>query len=140
MPVSHHPPLGAVVLCDFSKGFVPPEMVKRRPAIVISPKISARAGLCTVVPISTEVPRVILAYHVELAGLDLPAPWDKGPNWVKADMVYAVSFSRIDLFRRRSPDGSRRIYDEKTLPPEDLLNVRKAVLCGLGMMNLTKHL
>jgi mRNA interferase MazF len=140
MAVSHHPRLGAVVLCDFNKGFVPPEMVKRRPAIVISPKISPRAGLCTVVPISTEVPRVILAYHVELTGLDLPAPWDTGPNWVKADMVYAVSLSRIDLFRRRSEDDGKRIYDEKTLPPEDLLKVRKAVLCGLGMMNLTKHL
>lgn len=140
MAVSHHPRLGAVVLCDFSKGFVPPEMVKRRPAIVISPKISLRAGLCTVVPISTEVPRVILAYHVELTGLDLPAPWDTGPNWVKADMVYAVSLSRIDLFRRRSEGDDKRVYDEKTLPPDDLLKVRKAVLCGLGMMNLTKHL
>ncbi len=140
MPVSHPPKLGAVVLCDFSKGFVPPEMVKRRPAIVISPKISVRAGLCTVVPISTEVPRVILAYHVELTGLDLPPPWDTGPNWVKADMVYAVSLSRIDLFRRRSEHGGKRIYDEKTLSPEDLLKVRKAVLCGLGMMNLTQHL
>ena len=83
---------------------------------------------------------MILAYHVELTGLDLPAPWDTGPNWVKADMVYAVSLSRIDLFRRRSEDDGKRIYDEKTLPSEDLLKVRKAFLFGLGMMNLTKHL
>jgi hypothetical protein len=55
-------------------------------------------------------------------------------------MVYAVILSRIDLFRRRSESDAKRIYDEKILPPGDLLKVRKAVLCGLGMMNLTKHL
>ena len=37
-----------------------------------------------------------MPYHVELPDLKLPPPWNKGPNWVKADMIYALSLSRID--------------------------------------------
>ena len=36
--IPYHPEIGTVVICDFN-GYIPPEMVKRRPAIVISPKI-----------------------------------------------------------------------------------------------------
>ncbi|MEQ9178418.1 MAG: type II toxin-antitoxin system PemK/MazF family toxin, partial [Nitratireductor sp.] len=34
-------------MCDFNTGFRVPEMVKRRPVVVISPKIKARPRLCT---------------------------------------------------------------------------------------------
>lgn len=140
MPILFHPKIGTVVLFGFQKGFVAPEMVKRRPAIVISPHLPARKGLCTVVPISTEVPRIVMPYHVELPNLSLPAPWDEGPNWAKADMVYSVSFSRVDLFRSSRDETGKRIYGTDTLPPEDFLRLRKAVLCGLGLVSLTKYL
>jgi mRNA interferase MazF len=45
---------GIILLCDYSRGgFQAPEMVKRRPAIVISPRLRHRDGLCTVVPVSS---------------------------------------------------------------------------------------
>ncbi|QQG36900.1 MAG: type II toxin-antitoxin system PemK/MazF family toxin [Micavibrio aeruginosavorus] len=49
MSIAEHPNKGSILLCDFNHGFVAPEMVKRRPVIVISPKIHGRVGLCTVV-------------------------------------------------------------------------------------------
>jgi mRNA interferase MazF len=138
--IQFHPKPGTVVICDFNTGFVAPEMVKRRPCIVVSPQITHRQGLCTVVPISTGRPRIQMPYHVELPGLKLPPPWDEGPNWVKADMIYALAWSRIDLIRKGRNEQGKRIYDRDTLSPEDFMRVRKAILCGLGMANLTKHL
>jgi uncharacterized protein YifN (PemK superfamily) len=138
MPVQYHPKVGTVVICDFQRGFVPPEMVKRRPAVVVSPPIASRKGLCTVVPLSTGIPHEKMAYHVELPDLKLPNPWDKGANWVKADMIYALSLSRIDLIRRGRAENSRRVYYTDPLPYRDMLAIRKAMLCSLGMTALTK--
>lgn len=71
-------------------------MVKRRPVIVLSPKISARPGLCTVVALSTSPPKPIMAYHCQV-DFDPPLPdrmASKGV-WVKGDMVAAVGFHRL---------------------------------------------
>jgi uncharacterized protein YifN (PemK superfamily) len=39
--------IGTILLCDYSRGgFQPPEMVKKRPAVVISPRLPHRDGLC----------------------------------------------------------------------------------------------
>jgi mRNA interferase MazF len=46
--------MGQILICDFSSGFVEPEMVKVRPVVVISPKPRKSIhSLCTVVPLST---------------------------------------------------------------------------------------
>ncbi len=140
MPIAYHPKPGTIVVCDFQNGFVPPEMVKRRPAIVVSPQIAARKGLCTIVPLSTGVPHVPMPWHVELRDLRLPRPWDEGPNWVKADMIYAVSFARLDLIRMgRDPKG-KRTYFTTPLPRVDMQAIRKAILSSLGIATLTKPL
>jgi uncharacterized protein YifN (PemK superfamily) len=81
-----------------------------------------------------------MAYHVELPELNLPPPFEKGPNWVKADMVYSVSFERLDLFRAAREPFGKRNYHTITLGQEDLRKVRIAMLCGFGLVNLTKHL
>ncbi len=140
MAIQFHPKIGSIVVCDYGQGFQAPEMVKRRPVIVISPQIRARANLCTVVPISTDAPNLKMAYHLELAETVLPPPFDEGPNWVKADMVFAAAFSRLELFRGgRDPQG-RREYLNPCLSNVDLVKVQKAVLCGLGLSSLTRHL
>ncbi|MCA3277869.1 MAG: type II toxin-antitoxin system PemK/MazF family toxin [Roseomonas sp.] len=69
MPLQHHPKIGSILICDFNKGFVAPEMVKRRPVIVISPPINVRHRLCTIIPISTEPPKIVMRYHVDLGDL-----------------------------------------------------------------------
>jgi uncharacterized protein YifN (PemK superfamily) len=115
-------------------------MVKRRPAIVISPQIQGRVGLCTVVPLSTEAPKIRLPFHIELPKLILPPPFEKGPNWVKADMVFAAAFSRLELFRDGRDQQGRREYMSVCISDVDLIQVRAAILCGLGLSSLTKHL
>jgi mRNA interferase MazF len=115
-------------------------MVKRRPSVVISPQMQGRPNLCTVVPISTEIPRHKMPFHLELPNLALPHPFDVGPNWVKGDMIFAASFSRLDLLRiGKGPDG-KRVYATQCLSTGDLNAVRRAVLCSLGLSALTTHL
>ncbi len=47
MPISFHPRAGRMFMCDFS-GFQPPEMVKVRPVVVISPKLPFRSVIVTI--------------------------------------------------------------------------------------------
>ena len=47
MGISYPVGPGTILRCDYSRGgFQPPEMVKARPAVVISPRLPHRAGLC----------------------------------------------------------------------------------------------
>lgn len=66
------------MICDFRQGFRVPEMVKKRPAVVVSPQIQGRPNLCTVVPISTDAPKIKAPYHLELPNLQLPHPYEDG--------------------------------------------------------------
>lgn len=66
MPIQEHPALGTILTCDFNAGFKEPEMVKRRPVVVISPKIAGRYGLCTVVALSLTEPDPIMPYHCQI--------------------------------------------------------------------------
>lgn len=101
MAISDHPAIGSILLCDFNTGFKAPEMVKRRPVVVISPKIRSRAGLCTVVALSTKDPQPVMSYHCRLKIEPiLPEPWNSESMWIKGDMVYAAGFHRLDLGSR----------------------------------------
>src|SRR3546814_2783938 len=114
-------------LCDFDAGFKQPEIVKRRPVVVISPKIAVRAGLCTVVALSTTHPRPQMPYHCQVT-IDppLPPPWDDIPRWVKGDMIYAVGFHRLDLPRYGKDQYGNRVYRMTPIPVEDLRRVRRS--------------
>ena len=140
MTLQFHPKIGAILVCDFSKGFVAPEMVKRRPVIVISPPISQRHRLCTIIPLSTKIPETIRPYHVDLGNLNLPRPFDIGPNWAKCDMIYSVSFDRLELFRKRNAIDGKREYDEFFISSENLKKIRAGFLISVGLLSLTKHL
>ncbi|WP_350029107.1 type II toxin-antitoxin system PemK/MazF family toxin, partial [Caballeronia sp. GAFFF1] len=61
-----------MLMCDFSRGFVPPEMVKKRAVVVISRSETHGRRLCTVVPLSTTAPAPALAWHVLLTQNPLP--------------------------------------------------------------------
>ena len=60
-----------LLYCDFSTGFQPPEMVKRRPVVLISPR-RKNAALCTVVPLSTKEPVPIEDYHHRMNPRSVP--------------------------------------------------------------------
>jgi mRNA interferase MazF len=141
MAIREHPVVGTVLVCDFNQGFQEPEMVKRRPVIVISPKISVRAGLCTVVALSTTEPNPSMPYHCRIR-LDppLPEPWGDTVRWVKGDMICAVGFHRLDFPRLGKDSSGKRLYRYNPISDEDLRRVRQCVLSALGLAGLTKHL
>ena len=116
-------------------------MVKTRLAIVLSKAIQARAGLCTIVPLSTTEPRPKMPYHCQVnPAFPLPAPWGNRPRWVKADMIYAAGFHRIDLLSLGTGADGRRAYQTSTIPADDLARIQACVLEGLSLGRLTKHL
>lgn len=141
MPIREHPPKGCIVMCDFSAGFTPPEMVKRRPAVILSPKITGRPGLCTIVALSTTPPTKIMPYHCQIdLNPELPAPWTSKGIWVKGDMINAIGLHRIDLVRLGKDKSGKRNYLLTPLPLETMRAITKCVLHGMGLSILTKSL
>lgn len=140
MALQHHPEPGTILICDFH-GFRSPEMLKRRPVVVISPRLRQRYKLCTVVPLSTTPPIPPAAYHYRLhTSPPLPEPYSEAHHWVKADMVYTVSFDRLSLpFAGKDAQGKRQ-YDERVIDRADLRAIQACVLHGLGLSGLTGHL
>lgn len=127
--------MGTILLCDYDRGgFQPPEMVKRRPAVVISPRLPHRNGLCTVVPISGDQPPNEVDYVVRLEfGPPLPDPFSYKIAWAKCDMLATVGFARLDLFHTERDQYGKRKYLHPKLSAVDLARVKQGVLCALGM-------
>ena len=141
MAINEHPALGTILICDFDSSFKEPEMVKPRPVVVISPKITARPNLCTIVALSTTAPNFKMPYHCQLEiAPPLPQPWTSDKIWVKGDMIYSVGFHRLDLIRLGKDVNGKRIYRFEVLTDEQLKEIKACVLKGLGMATLTKHL
>ena len=135
-----HPAQGAIVHVDFDGAFKEPEMVKPRLCVVLSKPIQARPSLLTVVPLSTTTPQKVMPYHFSLEiPFELPARWGPGQRWVKGDMVYSVGFHRANLLHLGKSEG-KRVYQTTPLPADLFRSVQKAVLHGLGLSDLTKHL
>ena len=139
MPIQYHPGQGAVVVVDFNSGFLTPEMVKRRPAIVICPQIATRPGLCTVVALSTSPPDLKMPYHAEITlPFALPPPFDSKTMWIKGDMVNTVGFHRIDLIRLGKDKFGNRQYLKTPVGTELLTVAHHCLLHSLGLSSLTK--
>ncbi|WP_442894985.1 type II toxin-antitoxin system PemK/MazF family toxin [Bradyrhizobium sp. AZCC 1578] len=133
MTVAIHPQPGTIVRVDLNEGFRPPEMCKRRPALVLSPPIPGRAFMCTIVPLSTTAPNPVLPHHMELT-LDpvLPHPYSEPRMWLKGDIVLTVAFHRLRLLFSGWNQG-QRVYDERVIDAGTLEKVRTCVRAGLGL-------
>lgn len=132
---------GTILLCDYSTGFRPPEMVKRRPVVAVSPRLPYRDKLCAVVPLSGTAPARETRYCCRLEfDQPLPHPFPNRVWWVKADMLATVCFSRLDLFRTGRDQEGKRKYLHPKLTSEQLRVVHSAILHGLGIGELTNHL
>lgn len=141
MAIREHPSKGSILLCDFSQGFSEPEMVKRRPVVVLSPKIVARPGLCTVVALSTTTPDPVMPYHTQIdIRPPLPKQFSSTGIWVKGDMVYAAGFHRLDFLRFPKTRSGKRQYYYHTVTEEQMKAIQSCVLRGMGLAALTKHL
>lgn len=109
-------------------------MVKPRPAIVVSPRLPHRDGLCTVVPISGEAPEHAVEYAVRLEfDPPLPFPFIHKVAWAKCDMLATVGFQRLDLFRTERDQYGRRRYLHPKLSADDFARVQSGVKAALGL-------
>lgn len=122
MPLLFHPDAGTICICDFSTGFRPPEIVKHRPVIVVSPR-RRHAELLTVIPLSSVAPRRIESQHVEVPEGDYPPA--RSEMWAKCDLVQTVGLARCDRVRT-TVDGNR-IYVTYQASAPFLEAVRHAV-------------
>jgi mRNA interferase MazF len=109
-------------------------MIKRRPAVVVSPRLPHRDGLCTVIPLSGTEPAHDVAYCVKLTlTKPFPPPFDETLWWAKCDMIATVGFDRLDFFRSgRDQDGKRK-YLHPVLPASDMARIKSGILAALGM-------
>ncbi len=111
------PKKGDVVWCNFS-GFVIPEMVKRRPVIIIK-KHKHNSRLVYVLPISNLSPENIKDHHYKLDNEFCIKFFNDKDHWVKIDMIYTVSVERLD--RVKTLDG------ERTIPSIDINTLEEIV-------------
>lgn len=139
MALSYYPSPGEIVLCNYDTGFKAPEMVKLRPVVIVSPRLRKRGDLVAVVPLSTTDPDPVDTHHCKITlAAPLPKPFDALEMWAKCDMVATVALSRLDRFKDRS--GGVRRYRTGKVATAQLIEIRKSILCGLGLSSLTIHL
>jgi mRNA interferase MazF len=136
MPNIKLPPnAGQLLICDY-KGFIVPEMVKKRLVIAISPRPRAGQHLVHVIPLSTTEPQRILDHHISIK---LPS-FITGLNnwqtdcWAKCDMINTVSYARLELIRLGKDSNGRRIYSSYAIDKETLRSIRKATAKTMGLI------
>ncbi|PAX07563.1 type II toxin-antitoxin system PemK/MazF family toxin [Sphingomonas lenta] len=136
MPLQYSVKPKTILLCDYSMGgFKPPEMVKRRPAVVLVGDLPGRGRLHTVVPLSGTESDPRYRYHcrIELAQ-PLPEPFAERVWWVKADMTTTVGLDRLDLFRTdRDQYGKRKYLTNLRVSDEQFDLIRQTVRCAFGL-------
>ena len=126
MGINFHPKPGMVLLCDFH-GYIAPEIIKRRPVVVISPAHLRRTGLIAVVPLSTTAPSPIEPYHYLLRGNPVPGSTAE-QTWAKCDLVASVSVERLDRFKI-----GRGLYDCGRISSEQVWAIKCCVAMSLGV-------
>lgn len=134
MNLRYVPKPGAVLLCDYSTGFVPPEMVKRRPVVVLTPRMRYPPAVYIVVPLSTRPPRVPTPIVHRIVCGTYPFLTADRDVWAKCDMIAAVSPTRLG--RLWLPPGA----ETPRLSRADLNAIQGGVLHALGLGRLTSAL
>lgn len=138
MSITFYPDHGAILMCDFNSGFSPPEVVKRRPVVVISPRRN-NFQVCTVIPLSTTAPNPIENHHHRLDPASLPRVLRRKVTWAKCDMIMTVSLSRLDrILDGKGPGGVRKYTTGKTTPA-DFRAIRVGILYAIGLNSLTTN-
>jgi len=134
MTIQFDPHPGMVLMCNFGTCFKEPEMRKNRPVVVVSRKLRHRANLCTIIPLSTKVPDVIMGWHHKLEPQSVPVPFRGADNWAKCDMITTVAYHRMDriMLNKRGPNG-KRVYSAMSVTNEDLKAIKNCILTTLNL-------
>lgn len=131
MALPYFPRRGEVLVCDFDTGFQPPEMVKKRPVVVVSRKDSHNRKLCTVVPFSTTAPNPVHNWHHPLPHVQVPGLQAMNTMWAKCDMVVTVSFDRLNKPYVKTRHG--RSFRELVLDNADMLAIDNCLRTYLSL-------
>jgi uncharacterized protein YifN (PemK superfamily) len=132
MPLQHQPKRRTVLFCDF-RGFIAPEIIKRRPVVVVAVH-KRNARLVTVVPLSTTPPNIVETHHYRLKRNPLPGA--VAETWAKCDMIAVVSVERLDLVRTPRDASGRRRYLPLEVDQEEFDAIRRGVVSALGLGSL----
>ena len=127
MALSYQPEPGTLWMCDFDTGFKAPEMVKKRPVVVIAPQPQRQVGLCTIVPLSSTPPIRVEPFHHQMDPRSLPGKFQGKQTWAKCDMLYTVSLDRLSRATKRPNAATFRVINE------DLEAIRGCVMVALGL-------
>ncbi|MDP1129370.1 type II toxin-antitoxin system PemK/MazF family toxin [Klebsiella pneumoniae] len=133
MGLKFQPAVRSVLMCDFA-GMVVPEIVKKRPIVVVA-RNRHHNQLGTVVPISTTAPIQIRDCHHELSVNPIPGN-EHIACWVKCDMVMTVSLARLDRIKIRTLEG--RSYIVPQISTQEFELIRNGILHGMGMPHLIR--
>lgn len=132
MTLPYFPKRGEVLVCDLDTGFQPPEMVKKRPVVVVSTKQSHGRKLCTVVPFSTTETVPPSAWHHPLPHVIIPGWKASGPIWAKCDLLVTVGFARLNKPYVKTRSHGRS-YVEVVLAPQDMAAIDACLRAYLSL-------
>jgi len=131
MSLTFYPKYGTVLICDFNTGFYPPEMVKKRPVVVVSPRKRVGADVVTIVPLSTSKPSILHKWHFGIDTSILPFHFRAKDTWAKCDMITSVGLWRLDRMKEKV-DG-KRVYTAPTLAASDLAAIQLGIKAHLNL-------
>lgn len=119
--INFHPRAGTLLMCDF-RGMVEPEINKRRPVVVVTPRLKYRDRLAMIVPTSTTEPQHLQPFQVRLSKNYHPNEADDLPFGQNAILsvasasrgwiVFALKVvdTRLRSSRRRIWPRSERVF------------------------------
>lgn len=127
MALLFHPKAGDVLICDF-RGYIVPEIVKRRPVVIVGRKSFQRPGLVTVVPLSSTKPTPELPYHYKFTTSPVPNAPPGMVCWAKCDLSATVALERLDRFRME-----RGRYETGRVTVDELRELRRMACLIFGI-------
>lgn len=131
MPLPYFPRPGEVLICAFDDAAIGAEMVKRRPAVVVSRHNASGSRLATVVPLSTTAPNPTLPWHHPLPHLRITGWPSDAVSWAKCDMLATVSLDRLNKPYIKTRQG--RSYTSHVLSDVDMQAIRQAIRAHLAL-------
>ena len=131
MTLEFHPNLGTILICDFATGFHPPEMVKKRPVVVVSSRDRVNGEVLTVIPLSTAKPAIIHPWHCGIDTSMMPPHFREKETWAKCDMIITVACWRLD--RMREKVEGKRVYSAPVINSEDLTAIQQGIKAHLNL-------